>query len=227
MHSDLLDLPERLRGEMPRYHRTPNLFGRFCGARLYNNCKNGDEPKHITKEFAKMEATEDFEKQWNALDINKLYQMPRKDLAEMFYIKGRRAEIAHQMDRLNEQTAMDLGLAKEDPERFCELPHEGYGPCPHCGVVFGTPNCVASNTVSLTIPAPERAKLVSDICYAMGRMLQQEYRQHDGKWWLYTRGKPARELKADEVQWHLDRNHAPFVSGGVTPNDAEWWNDPT
>ena len=64
------------------------------------------------------------------------------------------------------------------------------------------------------------------IASAFGFALQQSYALREGEWWLLTAGKPMRTLKADEVAWHVARNHAPFVDGGITPDSPDWWKDP-
>lgn len=48
----------------------------------------------------------------------------------------------------------------------------------------------------------KRAQAVQEVCQGIGQMLKQEYRQHEGRWWLFTLGKPARPLTADEVKEH-------------------------
>lgn len=67
-------------------------------------------------------------------------------------------------------------------------------------------------------------KAAEEAASAIGRMLKQEYRWHEGKWWLFTLGKPARELRQDEIDWHSIRGHAPFVKDGITPDDPRWWD---
>lgn len=62
----------------------------------------------------------------------------------------------------------------------------------------------------------------------LGHMLQQSYEMHEGKWWLFTLGKPERPLEESEVKWHTERNHAPFVENGLTDaTSEEWWADPS
>lgn len=77
------------------------------------------------------------------------------------------------------------------------------------------------------IPEKERLALAGAFASAMGTALGQTYRKVGDEWWLYTKGKPARTLKPDEVEWHVARRHAPFVEGGITTDDARWWDDPT
>lgn len=64
------------------------------------------------------------------------------------------------------------------------------------------------------------------IAAGVGRMLQQEYRQRDGQWWLWSLGREVRTLTEEEVAWHVARRHSPFVPGGVTQGSPDWWKDP-
>ena len=74
---------------------------------------------------------------------------------------------------------------------------------------------------------PAEVKQISgDIAKGVGRLLRQEHRLIDGTWWLFTLGKAMRPLTADEVQWHTERKHAPFVEGGMTTDDPRWFDDP-
>jgi hypothetical protein len=45
----------------------------------------------------------------------------------------------------------------------------------------------------------QREAAVKEMCEGIGRMLRQEYRLHEGQWWLFTLGKPARPLTPDEI----------------------------
>jgi hypothetical protein len=72
----------------------------------------------------------------------------------------------------------------------------------------------------------EIRRLSQDVAMNIGRMLGQEYRLHDGRWHLYSLGQRQDALSDDEVQWHIDRNHAPFIDGGVTTDDPRWWDEP-
>lgn len=46
----------------------------------------------------------------------------------------------------------------------------------------------------------ERKKTARAISRAMATILQQEYKMHKGRWWLWTLGKPARPLTDAEVE---------------------------
>ena len=61
---------------------------------------------------------------------------------------------------------------------------------------------------------------------SIGTTLQQDYRAYEGGWWLFTLGRPSRALQVDEIAWHVARNHAPFVEGGVLQGTPHWWDDP-
>jgi hypothetical protein len=71
-----------------------------------------------------------------------------------------------------------------------------------------------------------RRRMAQNIAGYIGTFLRQTYEMRDGAWWLVTNGKPARPLKPDEVAWHTERNHAPFVAGGAEQGDPRWWDDP-
>ena len=64
------------------------------------------------------------------------------------------------------------------------------------------------------------------VCSKMARLLRQEYRWHNGAWWLFSLGKPARSLSDEEVEWHKARNHAPFVENGIGPDHTDWVKEP-
>jgi hypothetical protein len=70
-----------------------------------------------------------------------------------------------------------------------------------------------------------RRGLAQDIASGIGVMLQQSYEQHEGVWWLFAAGKPKRALKTDEVEWHVARQHKPFVPDGVSQDDPRWWDE--
>jgi|GEM_PF-4697266 len=72
----------------------------------------------------------------------------------------------------------------------------------------------------------QRNELAGNIASGIGAALGQTYEQHNGEWWLFTAGKPARQLKPDEVEWHVERNHKPFVQDGIDKDDPRWWDDP-
>lgn len=72
----------------------------------------------------------------------------------------------------------------------------------------------------------ERKQMVERICSGMGHVLRQDYVRHNGEWWLFTGGEPMRALRPDEVDWHVLRNHAPFVEGGIEKGDPHWWDEP-
>lgn len=48
-----------------------------------------------------------------------------------------------------------------------------------------------------------------DIDIEMASLLQQEYKAHQGTWWLFTLGEPARALTAKEIAWHQERGDIP------------------
>jgi len=68
--------------------------------------------------------------------------------------------------------------------------------------------------------------LAEAMATAMGFVFDQSYVLVSDQWWLFTRGEPMRVLTDDEVAWHVARNHAPFVEGGITPEHADWWKEP-
>lgn len=68
---------------------------------------------------------------------------------------------------------------------------------------------------------------VRDVALKVGRLLRQEYRRGGNRWWLYSLGRRIRPLTDQEVRWHLERRHAPFVLGGLTPDDPRWFDPPT
>lgn len=70
------------------------------------------------------------------------------------------------------------------------------------------------------------SEFAQKLAMKIGRELQQTYELVDCKWWLFTRGKPAKELTADEVAWHMARNHHPFVPDGITTDHPDWWKLP-
>jgi predicted RNA-binding Zn-ribbon protein involved in translation (DUF1610 family) len=47
-----------------------------------------------------------------------------------------------------------------------------------------------------------KARTVSRICDFMGTVLQQEYKLYGGQWWLWSLGKPVRQLTASEIEYH-------------------------
>ena len=70
-------------------------------------------------------------------------------------------------------------------------------------------------------------ELSQQVASEIGRALQQNYCQVNGKWHLMTFGRIVRELTQDEVDWHIARNHSPFVIGGITQGHPDWWKDPS
>lgn len=66
-----------------------------------------------------------------------------------------------------------------------------------------------------------------NLAMRISRQLRQTYELVDGKWWLFTLGKPAKELTDDEVAWHVARKHLPFVPGGIKTDHPDWWKDPS
>lgn len=72
----------------------------------------------------------------------------------------------------------------------------------------------------------ERTILIQNTASGFAKILRQSYEFIDGSWWLLTLGKPVRELSEEEVQWHIDRNHAPFIKDGIDPDHKDWWKDP-
>lgn len=42
--------------------------------------------------------------------------------------------------------------------------------------------------------------LAKDVAMSIGRMLRQENRWHEGAWWLFTLGQPARPLRPEEIK---------------------------
>lgn len=72
----------------------------------------------------------------------------------------------------------------------------------------------------------QQNQLAGQIASSIGFALDQTYEQHNGEWWLFTAGKPARALKPDEVKWHVERRHKPFVADGIDKDNRMWWADP-
>lgn len=68
--------------------------------------------------------------------------------------------------------------------------------------------------------------LAQSCASAMGRAFRQEYRKIDGIWFLFTMGKQVRAMSDDEIAWHVARNHAPFVPGGINSDHPDWWKEP-
>ena len=67
----------------------------------------------------------------------------------------------------------------------------------------------------------------SKLAGLIGNMLHQSYEIHEGIWWLFTLGKPARPLTEEEVRWHTERRHHPFVENGIKDaTSEEWWAEP-
>jgi hypothetical protein len=87
-----------------------------------------------------------------------------------------------------------------------------------------TPTTKAAGKASLD-PLVRR-RLAESVAQGIGRLLGQGYENRDGAWWLCVGGEPKRPLRPDEVQWHIERNHAPFVAGGYDKDDPRWWDDP-
>jgi hypothetical protein len=69
-------------------------------------------------------------------------------------------------------------------------------------------------------------KLAGSLATEIGNVLRQTYKYRNGKWWLFTAGRPMRELSQDEVEWHTRRKHFPFVANGITKDDPRWWDEP-
>jgi hypothetical protein len=69
--------------------------------------------------------------------------------------------------------------------------------------------------------------LAEAIAAGIGASLRQSYERHEGGWWLFNAGAPKRALTDEEVQWHVERKHQPFVPDGVAKDDLRWWNEPT
>ena len=44
-----------------------------------------------------------------------------------------------------------------------------------------------------------KARVAAEVAFAMGKLLGQEYKLHEGAWWLFSLGKPARPLSDKEV----------------------------
>jgi len=59
----------------------------------------------------------------------------------------------------------------------------------------------ALNDVGLKMYA-ERHDISRQIAHGMADLLCQEYKVHDGQWWLWTLGKPARPLTDIEITEH-------------------------
>ena len=70
-------------------------------------------------------------------------------------------------------------------------------------------------------------ELSQQVASTIGRALRQDYRQVNGKWHLVTLGRVVRELTQDEIDWHVARNHSPFVPDGIAQGNPDWWKDPS
>jgi hypothetical protein len=74
---------------------------------------------------------------------------------------------------------------------------------------------------------PRETNALATTRHVIGKALQQHYEQVNGAWWLFTMGKPARPLTQSEIDWHVARNHKPFVENGISEDHPDWWKDPT
>lgn len=72
----------------------------------------------------------------------------------------------------------------------------------------------------------EIEKLAETVASGIGEALGQTYQRRGVEWWLCTLGVPARKLTPEEVKWHTERNHKPFVPEGIEKSDPRWWDDP-
>jgi hypothetical protein len=78
----------------------------------------------------------------------------------------------------------------------------------------------------MKISDQEKRTLSQQLAHVIGKALQQHYEQVNGAWWLFTMGKPARPLAQSEIDWHVARNHKPFVENGISEDHPDWWKDP-
>jgi len=68
--------------------------------------------------------------------------------------------------------------------------------------------------------------LAGKIASRIGFELGQTYEQYENEWWLCTGGVPMRVLRQDEIEWHIERRHKPFVPDGIDKDDSKWWDGP-
>ena len=47
-----------------------------------------------------------------------------------------------------------------------------------------------------------QATVAAGVAKALAVVLQQEYKMHKGRWWLWSLGKPARPLTDNEIKEH-------------------------
>ena len=80
---------------------------------------------------------------------------------------------------------------------------------------------------SLRMPDAKRRVLAARRTMQEGPILPREYKKVGNLWYLFINGKITRPLSPGEVQWHVARNHFPFVLGGMHPDDPRWWDDLT
>ena len=78
----------------------------------------------------------------------------------------------------------------------------------------------------MSMDKKQRRQLSGNIAGGIGEALGQTYEKYHGDWWLFTAGKPMRPLKPDEIEWHVERRHKPFVEEGIDKDDPRWWDDP-
>lgn len=61
-----------------------------------------------------------------------------------------------------------------------------------------------------SLPSEEEQKaLAKRAANFMADLLRQEYRLHEGAWWLFSLGKPARPLREDEIVEARERGQIP------------------
>jgi hypothetical protein len=78
----------------------------------------------------------------------------------------------------------------------------------------------------MIIPPNIRIEMARAIASGIGFYLKQEYKKVGEEWWLFTNGEKKRPLTKDEVMWHSERNHHPFIENGIGKDHPDWWKNP-
>jgi hypothetical protein len=61
---------------------------------------------------------------------------------------------------------------------------------------------------NITIQKPsteDMKKMVDETCHFMSNLLRQEYKIHEGEWWLWSLGEPRRPLSISEIDEAIQR----------------------
>lgn len=75
-----------------------------------------------------------------------------------------------------------------------------------------------------TNPQPDKLSPSEQVAAKMSKLLNQNYREFDGKWYIFNGDLPVRALSNEEVEEHVRMGRAPFVEGGIEDcEDVRWW----